>query len=108
MTDNYYQLGFNQGIDGETRDEILAHEYSLYADGWAEGNKLKSGHGTCDGCRFYVIVPSNLKQGTCRRFPPQMSPAMIQGRTAKFSAFPDVKADEFCGEFKGKENVEKS
>lgn len=49
----------------------------------------------CCNCKFYSIMPSDLKQGECRRFPPAVFPIP----NGKVTLFPAVVQSWSCGEF---------
>lgn len=58
---------------------------------------------TCGRCAFYLLDPRNLKQGLCRRFPPQYSAVATPRGIVEMVAFPAVHVDmPGCGEFKAK------
>lgn len=67
---------------------------------------------TCGNCAYYVPEPSNLKVGSCRRFPPQRgwnyhTVPLSGGRIGETQMaqmpdtdFPIVLPASWCGEFK--------
>ena len=69
----------------------------------------------CVNCVYYVRTPPEIKQGQCRRFPPQANivvqraggPSGIVGSgqmaVQTICTFPTVQGDAWCGEYRKKE-----
>lgn len=53
---------------------------------------------TCASCRFFLLSEPKDEAGYCRRFPP----TLIVVNDEPSTAFPVVRHDEWCGEFKRK------
>lgn len=49
----------------------------------------------CDACKFYL--PYNRTSGACRISPPAVN--ISRGPGSNNSVWPDVKADDWCGEY---------